>query len=61
MTLMPYKPGCPKCEAVRDYFRRIDRAVDESVPRRGAPFMVGVTINAADVPRCPKHLEQDDD
>ena len=61
MTLMPYKPGCPKCDAVRDYFRRIDRAVDEAVPRTGGPFMVGITFNAADVPTCPEHLGCDDD
>ena len=61
MSLMPYHPGCPKCDAVRDYFRQIDLAVDESVPRRGGPFMVGMTINAADIPRCQEHLEYDDD
>lgn len=57
MISMPYKPGCAKCDAVRDYFRRINRAVDESVPRRGGPFMVGVTLDAAEVPMCPEHLE----
>jgi hypothetical protein len=61
MTMMPYEPGCPECDTVREYFRRIDRAVEESIPKTGGPFLVGITFSAADIPTCRKHLGSEDE
>lgn len=60
---LPYRDGCPNCEASRAYWRSVDDAAkrtEEAAMRVGVPLqrvMVGITINAEDVPQCPEHLD----
>ena len=62
---MLYRDGCPRCAAVRAYWRSIDAGVkdaeDCAVTNGATPgnVLVSVTINAEDVPTCPEHLEDD--
>ena len=57
---LPYHDGCPACEAARAYWKRIDDGVQAVAQHATGDVVVGVTINAEDVPQCPDHLSFDD-
>jgi hypothetical protein len=55
--MMPYRDDCPNCAAVRAYWSGIDEHIRTVARNTSIDTVLGITINAEEVPMCNEHLE----
>jgi hypothetical protein len=61
MSILPYQIGCPHCDSAKNWHAKMNDDINEIARLSpGRDIVIGITINAEDVPTCREHLESDD-